>query len=163
MRIALAGPPFSGKTEVGRRLAERLGLALVDLDAQIERDAGMPIPRIFADRGERTFRRLESAALRMALRQSDVVIAMGGGALLDAADRDRVLKLCRVFTLYASPGELLARSREGGRPLAPDGESLRRLLRRRRAHYLSLPNRVDTTGRDPSEVCATIARALGPA
>lgn len=161
-RIALAGPPFSGKTAVGRRLARMLGLELLDLDREIEADAGRSIPEIFRHLDEEGFRKLEAAALDRALRREGVVIALGGGALLDPDCRRRVLRLCTLFTLWASEKEIVSRSGEGGRPLAPTPQALRRLLRKRRRHYLSLPNRVDTTGRTPEEVCAEIGRMVGP-
>jgi len=161
-RIALAGPPFSGKTAVGKRLARMLELDLVDLDREIEADAGRPIPEVFSDLGERGFRKLEAAALDRALRREGVVIALGGGALLDPDCRRRVLRTCTLFTLWASEEEILSRSGEGGRPLAPTPQALSRLLRERHRHYLSLRNRVDTTGRTPEEVCAEIVRMLGP-
>jgi len=161
-RIALAGPPFSGKTAVGRRLARMLELEPVDLDREIEAEAGWSIPEIFHHLGEEGFRRLEAAALDRALRREGVVIALGGGALLDPDCRRRVVRLCTLFTLWASEEQIVSRSEEGGRPLAPTPQALRRLLRKRRRHYLSLPNRVDTTGRTPEEVCAEIAGIIGP-
>ncbi|MFO7950942.1 MAG: shikimate kinase [Candidatus Fermentibacteraceae bacterium] len=160
-RIALAGPPFSGKTAVGRRLARMLELEPVDLDREIEAGAGRSIPEIFRDRGEEGFRKLEAAALDRALRRDGVVIALGGGALLDPDCRRRVLRLCTVFTLWASEEETVSRWEQGGRPLAPTPQALRLLLRKRRRHYLSLPRRVDTTGRTPEEVCAEIAGMVG--
>ncbi len=160
MRIAIAGPPFSGKTAVSRRLAERLELDLVDLDAEVERASGLCIPDIFRSLGEKGFRELEAKALRRTLRRDGLVLALGGGALLDDRGRGDVLRLCTVFTLWAGPEELLARSSEGGRPLAASPAELRRLLSARRDHYLSLPNRVVTTGMSPAEVCDEILRRI---
>ena len=79
-RVVLTGFMGSGKTTTGRLLAERLGWAFRDLDAEVERREGRTVPQIFAESGEATFRRLESAALASLLGQRRVVIALGGGA-----------------------------------------------------------------------------------
>ena len=79
-RIVLTGFMGAGKTTVGRLLAARLNWDFLDLDALIESRAGLAIPTIFATRGERHFRQLESQALACALGRSRVVLALGGGA-----------------------------------------------------------------------------------
>ena len=81
MRIFLTGFMGSGKTTVGRRLAERLELPFVDLDEEIERRAGMAVREIFERQGEPAFRALEAEALRQVLALPDVVVATGGGTM----------------------------------------------------------------------------------
>jgi len=71
----------AGKTAVGRRLAQRLGLAFRDADAEIEAAAQKTIPEIFETDGEPAFRRLEASALRDTADMRDVVVATGGGTL----------------------------------------------------------------------------------
>ena len=78
-RLVLTGFMGSGKTTVGRLLAESLGWEFLDLDAHLEARAGASIPELFERHGEPRFRRLESAALASALSRSNVVIALGGG------------------------------------------------------------------------------------
>ena len=83
--IVLIGFMGSGKSEVGRLLAERLGRQLLDTDELIERD-GATIPEIFAAEGEKGFRRHERSAIERAARTKGAVIATGGGAVLDPAN-----------------------------------------------------------------------------
>src|ERR687892_2805030 len=92
MDIVLVGLPGSGKSVVGKRLAQRHGAAFIDLDERIERDDGRPIPTIFAEDGEATFRALERRAVddlgpadtERAIRRG---IATGGGGVVDPRDR----------------------------------------------------------------------------
>ncbi|MDO8145042.1 MULTISPECIES: shikimate kinase [unclassified Isoptericola] len=83
-RVVLTGPPGSGKTTVGRILAERLGVAFRDTDADVERTAGKAVADIFVDDGEPRFRELEREAVTTALATHDGVLALGGGAVMDA-------------------------------------------------------------------------------
>ena len=78
--IFLTGAPASGKTTLGRLLAERLGVPFTDLDAEIVATAGCSIPEIFASRGEAAFRDLESETLAAVAREKDAssVVALGG-------------------------------------------------------------------------------------
>ena len=79
-RIVLTGFMGAGKSTIGRLLAEALGWRFLDLDEHIERRSGTTVPDLFARHGEPHFRRLESSALANALRQNDLVLALGGGA-----------------------------------------------------------------------------------
>ena len=79
-RIVLTGFMGAGKSTVGRLLADRLGWTFLDLDAHLESRAGASVPELFERHGEAHFRRLESSALASALRQSHIVLALGGGA-----------------------------------------------------------------------------------
>ncbi len=85
--VVLVGVPGAGKTTVGQALAERLGVAFRDTDADIERRAGRPIADIFVDDGEPEFRRMEVDAVAVALEECRGVLALGGGAVLDPATR----------------------------------------------------------------------------
>jgi shikimate kinase len=81
--VVLIGPPGAGKSTVGRLVAERLGVAFRDTDADVETAAGRSISDIFVDDGEAAFRVLERAAVAEALASHDGVLAVGGGAVLD--------------------------------------------------------------------------------
>jgi 3-dehydroquinate synthase len=104
MELVVVGLPGSGKTAIGRRLAARHGAAFVDLDDEIEGDAGMAIPRIFEAEGEAGFRRRERAAIE-ALGSPDGsdrltrVVAPGGGAIVDPRNRWRLYRGRRVVWL----------------------------------------------------------------
>ena len=86
-RIVLTGFMGSGKSTVGRRLAQRLGWRFVDLDSLIEQRHGRAVTRIFADSGEPAFRAMETDALTSSLGESRLVVALGGGALETSANR----------------------------------------------------------------------------
>lgn len=79
-RIVLTGFMGAGKSTVGRLLAQRLGWTFLDLDAHLEARAGASVPELFESHGEAHFRRLESSALASALRQTEIILALGGGA-----------------------------------------------------------------------------------
>ncbi|WP_084103679.1 shikimate kinase [Demequina sp. NBRC 110056] len=96
-RIVLIGPPGSGKTSVGRRLAESLELAWRDTDDDIAATAGKSIPDVFIEDGEAAFRALEREAVATALAEHDGVLSLGGGAILDASTQN-------VLTAYTDAG-----------------------------------------------------------
>ncbi len=146
--IFLYGPSGSGKSALGRSLAEALALPFSDLDPQIEARAGLSIPDIFAAQGETSFREQESEALQEVLIRNPHIVALGGGALLDTENRNRVQEAGRVLCLTAPVEILLARLRQHptSRPLLEGdaSERLRELLTRRADHYDSFPTRMDT-------------------
>ncbi len=82
-RIVLIGPPGSGKSSVGKRLAHQLGCPWRDTDSDVSQSAGKSIADIFIDDGEASFRALERSAVEAALSDHDGVLSLGGGAVLD--------------------------------------------------------------------------------
>lgn len=146
--IFIYGPPGSGKSTLGKRLALELDLPFFDLDDLIAARAGRAIPAIFAEAGESAFRGLERNELLRLMTGPQSVIALGGGALLDGDLRARVEASGRVLFLEASHETLLSRLQAGwsSRPLLDGGldERLRALLSARRDHYLSFPHRIGT-------------------
>lgn len=88
--LVLVGSPGAGKTTVGRRSAEQLGLSFVDTDKVIERETGMSVADIFVNSGEDAFRDLEEAAVARAIADENGVVALGGGAVLREVTRDRL-------------------------------------------------------------------------
>lgn len=116
-RVVLVGPPGAGKTTIGRKLAARLGLALVDTDQLVERESGRTVPEIFTTDGEATFRALEEAAVLTALAEDDAVVSLGGGAVLSARTRAALAGHTVVF-LAVGMAEGVRRTGMGvGRPL----------------------------------------------
>ncbi len=159
--IAIAGPPCSGKSTIGELLAIKLDLPFHDLDTCIEETASMSILDIFSRLGEEEFRRRESEALDALLSTDErIILALGGGCLLEKSNLRTVSKKAIIITLTASYDVLLERRRlqEGNRPLAMNDRSFVELLKKRNEHYSSLPNRIDTSLITPEEI---IERILG--
>lgn len=117
--IALIGFMGTGKTAVGKTLAEKLGRDFYELDAIIEEKAGKPIPAIFADEGEIAFREMEIAVVKETAAKSKAVIACGGGIILNKINIDRLRETGVTIQLTATPGAILARTSQaqGSRPL----------------------------------------------
>ncbi len=163
--VYLTGFMGVGKSAVGRRLARRLGRRFVDLDASIERAAGATVAQVFAKRGEKSFRRLEHAALSRAAKQPGAVVALGGGALLDPRNRALVARTGTLVRLTCSRAELVRRLRphRASRPLLAGGSLTARvaaLQKARRTAYAGADITVSTTGLTTAAVAAKVARRL---
>lgn len=163
--VVLTGFMGTGKTTVGRLLAERLGYRFVDTDAVIESRHG-PISDIFATHGEEHFRQLERVIAKELAVQSDLVVATGGRLMLDAVNAAALGSNGRVFCLTASADEVLRRvggdSEGSERPLLAAADRLRRiagLLAERAAGYLRF-EQVDTEGRAPEEIVSDLVARL---
>ncbi len=117
--IALIGFMGTGKTAVGKALAEKLGRSFVELDLLIEQRAGKSIPDIFQEDGEAAFRELEIELTGEISRDKNLVIAGGGGIVLNKINIDRLRENARIVYLTASPSVILKRvaNEEGQRPL----------------------------------------------
>lgn len=141
--LYLIGMPGSGKSRVGREVAERLSAPFVDLDRVIEEEAGRSIAEIFADQGEAVFRELEKTALSKASSRARAVIACGGGAVLDADNRAVMKATGRVVWLDVSLEKLSRRVTPGGRrPLIQDEGDLERLVAEREPIYREVADMV---------------------
>lgn len=116
--IVLTGMPGSGKTTVGQALAARSGKPFVDVDGEIVRAAGKPIPEIFAQEGEGAFRALEQRILNEVCARSGQVVATGGGAVLRRENRDAMRRTGRVYQLKRKLEDLPTE----GRPLSRTGK-----------------------------------------
>lgn len=128
--IVLVGMPGSGKTTVGRALARLSGKPFVDLDEELVRRTGKPIPKIFAQEGEAAFRDLESRILAETCAGSGQVIATGGGAVLREENRRAMRRTGRVYCLRRRLEDLPTE----GRPLSQAGK-LEEMARVRRPLY----------------------------
>jgi shikimate kinase len=137
--VVLVGLMGVGKSTVGRRLAKELQRPFADLDEHVELQAGLTIPVIFRDLGEARFRAIEADVLANLLaRDAPLVIAAGGGAVSEAANRAELAAAgAYVVWLRASAGFLARRTDATYRPLlAGDAEAtLARLLAERTPHY----------------------------
>ena len=160
--IVITGFMGTGKTAVGRIVARGLGRRFVDMDEEIERRAGRSIAEIFAAEGESAFRGVETALCQELSAEKGLIIATGGGALVDPENRELMINSGIVICLTASADEIVHRLNEidvSTRPLlnATDPrEELERLLQTRREIYRSFPWQIDTTTLSQEEVAARV-------
>jgi shikimate kinase len=159
--VYLVGMPGSGKSTVGVELAGRFGVPFVDLDQRIEVDAGMPVARIFEERGEPSFRALEADALRAASVHDPSVVACGGGIVLEPANRI-VLRNTGIAVYLDVPLERIkARVTPGtDRPLIRQEGDLERLLAAREPLYREFAAHVVDASGPPGEVADAIVEEL---
>jgi shikimate kinase len=161
--VVLTGYMGAGKSTVGRAVAERLGRPFVDSDALIEERAGLPIPRIFATKGELWFRRTEERAIREVVSSTPPgVLAVGGGAVESARTRELLGRVAHVVWLRADPEVLWARVNGSDRPLAADRDRfMRRPERRLPAYEAAAALELDATAPVAGTADAVAAWARG--
>ncbi|HEX3905502.1 MAG TPA: shikimate kinase [Polyangia bacterium] len=163
--IFLIGFMGSGKTTVGKLVAERSGWAFADLDDLVVRAAGLTVAEIFAREGEEGFRRRETEAVRAATAGRRSVVATGGGAACREENLALMLSSGRVVALAVSAAEAVRRTgSRSGRPLL-DGSAdplaaATALLAARQPFYRRAHLRVETDGRTLAEVADEIAAGL---
>lgn len=164
--MVLVGLMGSGKSILGKLVASRLSLKLVDLDDYIVAQAGKTIPEIFKDEGEEAFRALESRLLAEVLAQGDEqIIATGGGAVLSAENRALMKQAGHVIWLDASPIVLAERiAGDTNRPLLDDVDPLFKMISlatQRNPLYAEVADlRVDTEKLSDEEAVAKIINFL---
>ncbi|HVR81629.1 MAG TPA: shikimate kinase [Luteimonas sp.] len=163
--LVLVGPMGAGKSSIGKRLAERFGLAFVDADRDVELRTGAAVGTIFECEGEAGFRARERAALAELLGSHGQLIATGGGAVLDADNRKRMR--ARGFVVYLQvdvAGQLERLARDRTRPLLQreDREDvLRQLAIAREPLYAEVADlRFDTNGLASNDAACQLARLL---
>lgn len=148
--IIITGFMGTGKSTVGPLVAEKLNFRFADMDPLIEQRAGMTIPEIFEQRGEKVFRVMESVMCRDLAQQRGLVIATGGGALIDANNRNVLGETGLIICLTASLETILQRLADAtDRPLiaTPDqARQIKTLIDWRKPYYDALPAHVNTTG-----------------
>jgi shikimate kinase len=167
--IALIGYRGSGKTTIAQRLGAALGWDWVDADVEVELRAGKSIAAIFADDGEQAFRDLEAEVVAELFRRTRTVIALGGGAILRADNREAIGGCGAVVWLQASVESIEQRlaadpATAARRPNLTAGggrAEIDRLLAQRMPHYRACATLVvDTEGKDPVEITSEILAAL---
>ena len=159
--LFLIGPMGSGKSAVGRQLARLLRLDFIDSDDEIESRTGVDISFIFEKEGEAGFRKREAVVIDELSSRTGVVLATGGGAVIDPANRSVLGARGYVVYLRTSVDQQVARTRKGReRPLlenADPQETLERLMVEREPLYLEIADLVvDTDGRKVREVAKEI-------
>lgn len=164
--IILIGLMGSGKTTVGRLLAERTKREFVDVDQSIVDRTGLTIPEIFADKGEPGFRDLETESLRELRAATHAVIATGGGAVERPENRQIMRDLGKVFWLDAPPVTLFERiGGDENRPMLAGNDplkSLEKLMAGRRELYADTSDiHLDTTELAPEEIVERILAEMG--
>jgi shikimate kinase len=166
--IFLVGPMGAGKTTVGRRLAELRGLAFMDSDHEVEQHTGVDIAFIFEKEGETGFRKREKLVIAELTAAQGVVLATGGGAVLDADNRSNLAGRGFVVYLRASIEHQLRRTgRTDSRPLLQSGdprETLERLFAVRDPLYREVADLViDADGGNARALAQDISRRLDTA
>jgi len=165
--VVLIGLSGSGKTTVAKLLARRLGWRFVDTDHEIERRAGQSVAEIFGQQGEPAFRALESEVIQDTCARSHQVIATGGGAVIDAGNRARLVDGNLVIWLDSTAERLAERLAHSvsrhPRPLLASADLAARLdelAREREPHYRCAHHVVNTDRQTPSEVADALARLV---
>jgi shikimate kinase len=162
--IVLVGFMATGKSTVGRELARRLSLKMVDTDDMIEEKAGKTISEIFEEEGEAVFREMESQAARDVSYLSGHVIITGGGIVLRDQNMDALKKAGPVICLTASPEVILKRNQgTSHRPILQTGDPLKKirdLLEARSPFYARADYTIDTSNRTLQEVGDRIIEIL---
>lgn len=156
----------TGKTAVGRLLAERLKVPFFDADTVLAKRAGKSIAQIFEEEGEPAFRELERQVIAELTQKTRIVMATGGGSLMDARNRALLESSGILICLTARAGTLLERLKDDmTRPLLA-GEDLptrlERLMKERETVYALCPLQVATDDRTIAQVADEIIRKIGP-
>jgi shikimate kinase len=163
--IILTGFMGTGKSEVGKQLAVVLGRKFIDTDIQIEKEEGLSIAQLFADRGEPYFRERERQMIARACRENGVVIATGGGAMVSEENAARLKASGTVICLTAAPEVILQRvQKDETRPLLLSEDRLARirtLLSARATAYAKADAMIDTSHLSMSEVVQAVLAILG--
>lgn len=151
LNVVLTGFMGTGKTQVGRRLAKALGREFVDIDELIEGRAGTTIPEVFACQGEKAFRQLEHEACLEVGKNEELVVATGGGTVINPDNLRALQEYGILICLTASAEEILKRvGTESHRPMLESDfhtrqERIKILMEERAPYYNAIRHQVDTT------------------
>lgn len=165
-RVALVGLRGAGKSTIGTRLAEALNAPFVELDNEVEKEAGAKLGEIFAIYGQDAYRRFEQRAFKRVLKQHARAVIATGGSLVTEPDTFReLLATCYTVWLKASPEEHMQRVVAQGdmRPMqgrATSMDELRRILQERTPLYAKADATLDTSGKTVRQCVADLRRML---
>ena len=165
--LFLTGPTGAGKSTIGRQLSRQLRMTFYDSDREIENRTGVDIPLIFELEGEQGFRKRERLVIDELTSLPDIVLATGGGAILDADNRKHMAERGLVIYLHASVNQQLARTKhDRNRPLLQTDNPRQRLddlMQLRDPLYREIADLViDTDGKRVMAVVNQIIRKLKP-
>ncbi len=162
--IVLVGMMGSGKTALGRQLAQRLNLPFCDSDSEIEKATGMRIAHIFEEQGEAAFRDIERIKIAKLLGGPPCVLSTGGGAILNPDTRQLIAQKSIVIWLKARLETLLSRvAKDKSRPLlktADPAARMQQLLENRTPFYAEAPIHIDTDTKSFEETVEAMVNAV---
>ncbi len=159
--LYLVGMPGSGKSRAGRAVAALLERPFVDLDKEVDREAGRSVAEVFKYGGEEGFRAMEKAALAEVSAKDGLVVACGGGCVLDEENRALMKSTGTVVWLKVRLERLKERAPSGGkRPLLQEEGDMERLLAEREPIYKDIADLVVEGLEDRREMAKAIAEAV---
>jgi XRE family aerobic/anaerobic benzoate catabolism transcriptional regulator len=167
-RITLIGLRGAGKTTLGRALAKALRRPLIELDQEIERDAGMSLSEVFHLYGQAGYRKIERRCLaRIINSQDDIVLTVGGGIVSEPETYELLLLNCFTVWVKAAPEDHMSRVIEQGdlRPMSGHSEAmqdLRDILTSREPLYGKADVQLDTSGKSIEQSLSTLERLIAP-
>jgi len=167
-RIALIGLRGAGKTTLGSALAKEIGYPFIELDHEIEREAGMSLSEVFMLYGQAGYRRIEARSLdRLLESHPQLVLAVGGGIVSEAETYQSLLRNCFTVWIKAAPEEHMARVVAQGdmRPMQGHEEAmddLKRILTAREPLYRKADVTVDTRGEEAQHSLRRLRQAVAP-
>ncbi|SEA11349.1 shikimate kinase [Desulfuromusa kysingii] len=162
--IILTGFMGTGKSTLGRLLAKRIGYDFVDTDALIEAQAGQSITNLFKTQGEAAFRKLEAELVKNLARKQGLVVATGGGLVLNPDNVEALNETGHIICLTATPKEILSRvsRQKDSRPLLAEKDPRARintLLRQRDSIYKQF-TQVSTSNTTPEQLIVTVVNII---
>ncbi len=164
--IALIGFMGSGKTTVGKLVADIMKINFVDTDQRIEDSSGLTVSEIFESQGEQAFRDLETQVVLTLSNRNNLVISYGGGAVIREENRLAIKKSSKVFLLIANPDTILSRiNGTHSRPLITSNKQFRdqiiELLDKRKEFYkATMDYGIQTDERTPEDIASDIVRVM---
>ncbi len=162
MNIVLTGMMGTGKTIVGKKLAQKLSMKYISTDEMIEKDVGMSIPKIFQRNGEPYFRELETKAVKCVAMLDNFVIDTGGGVVQKSENMEELERNGAIICLTATPEVILKRtSKTNYRPLLNVDnpvKEIEKLLRKRKKFYKRCNRMIDTSRKGIEEVVDEIIK-----